>query len=70
MEKIHKYSLDAILDSSHETVIVKDVRRDIDTALVSLHFDACLHEGRLLSKTKLFAKQVTDSARFLLTKAE
>ncbi len=34
MEKIHSYSLDAILDSSHETAIVKDVRRDIDATLV------------------------------------
>jgi hypothetical protein len=34
MEKIHSYSLDAILDSSHDTTIVKDVRRDIDMALV------------------------------------
>jgi hypothetical protein len=34
MEKIHSYSLDAILDSSHETSIVKDVRRDIDAVLV------------------------------------
>lgn len=56
MEKIHKYSLDAILDFSHETAIVKDVRREIDTALVCLHFDACLHESELLSKTKLLDK--------------
>ena len=45
MEKIHSYSLDAILDSSHETTIVKDVRRDIDAALVSavkLSFIFCL----------------------------
>ena len=67
MEKIHKYSLDAILDSSHETAIVKDVRRDIDTALVCLHFDACLHEGELLRKTKLLGKACY-SAGFLLTK--
>ena len=36
MEKIHGYSLDAILDSSHDTMIVKDVRKDIDKALVCL----------------------------------
>lgn len=36
MERIHSYSLDAILDSSHDTTIVKDVRKDIDMALVRL----------------------------------
>ena len=56
MEKIHRYSLDAILDSSHETAIVKDVRREIDTALVCPRSYAGLYKAEVPGKTELLCK--------------
>ena len=38
LEAIRGYSLDAILDSSDGTAIVKDVRRDIDVTQVRIAF--------------------------------
>ena len=61
MEKIHSYSLDAILDSSHETAIVKDVRRDIDLVLRTLQGNRNPGErARLRTEIKTLRKELRE----------
>ena len=57
METVHKYSLDALLSSADSADIIKDVRKDLQSALVSVDIvmverESCIYGCEIVWSTR------------------